>query len=408
MKKRILSLTLAFCMLLSAMPVSHAGILSAGNSDTASVESSADEILSSGGILSSGDESSAWEPLPEQELSQGILSSGEGELFESELSQGILSSGEEENPGDELYQGILSPGNTEEFPEEPEIETEDRPGSGGLLVVQCGECGYLDNNHAKDCPVICPPVIKLPVIPVEERKPAIVYSETYFDTYAQLMTAETLEDFEATMDGLTDEQQDELFELLSDDELEELEQLESNLTREAITSEPQKVITRAPITVETRAVALGAARRAALKQLGYELIVNMHGAIVETVEMLQSKFTTLETVTPVDDADYQWQILADDVWVDILDQTEPQIRISYALVANLLDRHDCVELRCRITDDGDESFTDPVEVCVEMDSDDVIRFKWNVNFLSKINGMKNKQPLICESSTRKEMRKSIV
>ena len=43
-----------------------------------------------------------------------------------------------------------------------------------------------------------------------------------------------------------------------------------------------------------------------------------------------------------------------------------------------------------------------------MDSDDVIRFKWNVNFLSKINGMKNKQPLICESSTRKEMRKSIV
>lgn len=43
-----------------------------------------------------------------------------------------------------------------------------------------------------------------------------------------------------------------------------------------------------------------------------------------------------------------------------------------------------------------------------MDSDDVIRFKWNVNFLSKINGMKNKQPLICESSTRKEMRKSLV
>lgn len=43
-----------------------------------------------------------------------------------------------------------------------------------------------------------------------------------------------------------------------------------------------------------------------------------------------------------------------------------------------------------------------------MDSDDVIRFKWNVNFLSKINGMRNKQPLICESSTRKEMRRSIV
>ena len=42
-----------------------------------------------------------------------------------------------------------------------------------------------------------------------------------------------------------------------------------------------------------------------------------------------------------------------------------------------------------------------------MDSDDIIKFKWNLNFLSKINGRKNKQPLICESSTRKEMRKSI-
>ena len=372
MKKRILSLALAICMLMSAMPVSHAGILSAGNSDTASVESSADEILSSGGILSSGDESSAWEPLPEQELSQGILSSGEGELFESELSQGILSSGEEENPGDELYQGILSPGSTEEFPEEPEIETEDRPGSGGLLVVQCGECGYLDNNHAKDCPVICPPVIKLPVIPVEERKPAIVYSETYFDTYAQLMTAETLEDFEATMDGLTDDQQDELFDLLSANEQEALDELEDTLTRQAIAEEPQKIITHAPATVESRSVALSAARRAALQQLGYELIVNVFGKIVETIEMLQSAYTTLETVTPVEDAEYQWQILADDVWVDIMGATEPQIRVSYAMVANLLDRHDAVSLRCEIIDGDDVSYTDPVEVCVEFGSDDVI------------------------------------
>jgi N-acetylneuraminate synthase len=43
-----------------------------------------------------------------------------------------------------------------------------------------------------------------------------------------------------------------------------------------------------------------------------------------------------------------------------------------------------------------------------MDSDDVIKFKWNVHFLSKINGMKNKQPLICESSSRRQARRSIV
>ena len=43
-----------------------------------------------------------------------------------------------------------------------------------------------------------------------------------------------------------------------------------------------------------------------------------------------------------------------------------------------------------------------------MDPDDVIRFKKNVLFLSKINGRINKQPLICESYARKEIRKSIV
>ena len=43
-----------------------------------------------------------------------------------------------------------------------------------------------------------------------------------------------------------------------------------------------------------------------------------------------------------------------------------------------------------------------------MDADDVIAFKRNILFLSKINGRINKQPLICESLTRKEIRKSLV
>lgn len=43
-----------------------------------------------------------------------------------------------------------------------------------------------------------------------------------------------------------------------------------------------------------------------------------------------------------------------------------------------------------------------------MDCDDVVKFKENIAFISKINGMKNKQPLICESSSRKNARKSIV
>lgn len=43
-----------------------------------------------------------------------------------------------------------------------------------------------------------------------------------------------------------------------------------------------------------------------------------------------------------------------------------------------------------------------------MDADDVRIFRLNVGILSKINGFKNKQPLICESSSRKNLRKSIV
>ncbi len=43
-----------------------------------------------------------------------------------------------------------------------------------------------------------------------------------------------------------------------------------------------------------------------------------------------------------------------------------------------------------------------------MDADDVISFKKNSYFLSKINGYTNKQPLICESSLRNQSRKSIV
>lgn len=43
-----------------------------------------------------------------------------------------------------------------------------------------------------------------------------------------------------------------------------------------------------------------------------------------------------------------------------------------------------------------------------MDPSDVSKFRENVAFLSKINGLINKQPLICESSARKEARRSIV
>ena len=46
--------------------------------------------------------------------------------------------------------------------------------------------------------------------------------------------------------------------------------------------------------------------------------------------------------------------------------------------------------------------------CYSMDSSDVLKFKEKMSFLSKISGHINKQPLICESATRKETRRSVV
>ncbi len=43
-----------------------------------------------------------------------------------------------------------------------------------------------------------------------------------------------------------------------------------------------------------------------------------------------------------------------------------------------------------------------------MDPEDVMVFKTNVGFLSQLSGMKNKQPLICESSAKRASRRSIV
>ena len=51
---------------------------------------------------------------------------------------------------------------------------------------------------------------------------------------------------------------------------------------------------------------------------------------------------------------------------------------------------------------------DALDSSYAMDGDDVINFKRKMLFLSKINGRRNKQPLICESLTRKEIRKSVV
>ena len=79
------------------------------------------------------------------------------------------------------------------------------------------------------------------------------------------------------------------------------------------------------------------------------------------------------------------------------DERMTVLTTAYNYGANILEKHFTID-KSLPGDDHEYS----------MDSDDVIKFQWNVHFLSKINGKKNKQPLICETSARKEMRRSIV
>lgn len=87
--------------------------------------------------------------------------------------------------------------------------------------------------------------------------------------------------------------------------------------------------------------------------------------------------------------------------VGYIDYTEPDddmmvLTAAYNYGAVIIEKHFTL----------DKSLNDGYDYA--MDADDVIKFRNNVFFLSKVNGYSNKQPLICESLVRKELRKSIV
>ncbi|AMD18130.1 acetylneuraminic acid synthetase [Methanobrevibacter sp. YE315] len=84
------------------------------------------------------------------------------------------------------------------------------------------------------------------------------------------------------------------------------------------------------------------------------------------------------------------------------DHTKPDenmmvLTTAYNYGANIIEKHFTLDKTLK----GNDHYH-------AMDPSDVIKFKNNVKFISKINGRKNKQPLICESSARKEARRSVV
>ncbi|MCR5026212.1 MAG: N-acetylneuraminate synthase family protein [Methanobrevibacter sp.] len=84
------------------------------------------------------------------------------------------------------------------------------------------------------------------------------------------------------------------------------------------------------------------------------------------------------------------------------DHTKPDLNMfvlttAYSYGADIIEKHFTLDKSLK----GNDHYH-------SMDPNDVLIFRTNISFLSKIRGMKNKQPLICESSARREARRSIV
>ena len=350
MKKRIFALALALCMMLSAMPTSFAGngFLTLDNGEREPSEPS--------GILTPGDP-----VLPEEDLS------GEPHLTLDDPAEGSRPA--PDDPIDEPHLTL----------DDPVDEPEDRPARQWRpapfeeeTFTQCDICGYLDGSHAGDCPVVNPPEEQAPAqSTIAEYKPAPMSAATYQDIYDSMMSAETLAEYKAELNALSADLQEAFFSLLTVEEREALSEREDSLAHDALTVTGAENATRT-VTVEARASAFSFALHEALRQLGQDLIVSIYGRILESIDLPQNDYTMLETITPTDGARYQWQIQADDdLWVDIYNETGSIIRVSYAMVASLLDRYDAVQVRCEITGEDGVSYTDPVEVCVDYTSEDV-------------------------------------
>ncbi|WP_409200565.1 N-acetylneuraminate synthase family protein [Methanobrevibacter sp. DSM 116169] len=84
------------------------------------------------------------------------------------------------------------------------------------------------------------------------------------------------------------------------------------------------------------------------------------------------------------------------------DHTKPDdemlvLSTAYLYGANIIEKHFTLDKSLK----GNDHYH-------AMDPEDVLKFNKNIEFLNKINGLKNKQPIIAEAKSRKEARRSIV
>ncbi|MBR5285933.1 MAG: InlB B-repeat-containing protein [Clostridia bacterium] len=101
------------------------------------------------------------------------------------------------------------------------------------------------------------------------------------------------------------------------------------------------------------------------------VIVDSNGNEITSVTMNQYEKPEITADTTLSrfssDIDYQWQIEYEDgKWVDIYGEDEKTIKISYGMVANLLDDDGKVDIRCKSFNDGKVAYSKPITVTLEM------------------------------------------
>ena len=90
-----------------------------------------------------------------------------------------------------------------------------------------------------------------------------------------------------------------------------------------------------------------------------------NGNAQDSVTLPKGDYIELNAVkNVVGEATYQWQVdIADNVWVDISGETGTNIRVSYAMIANILSGNEA-RIRCEMVSEGETINSDPVIVTV--------------------------------------------
>ncbi len=102
-------------------------------------------------------------------------------------------------------------------------------------------------------------------------------------------------------------------------------------------------------------------------------IVDEDGNKLESMSLAQEDFCTIHLANPASDAELQWQIrdfAQTNNWINIYEQTENSLYVSYALINNVSQLYGSAYIRCKVTVDDDVDYSSVLSI-VKIDSQDV-------------------------------------